>query len=133
MLDDRFRRMVADCIDDSLRDRGSLGELGLREQDEELISSSTRQMRPRAHGVIRSTCSDIRRASSGLTTPMCRKKKKLHDATRRHTRGKRRDFDRREPIALRNFVAGQCGQVRPQLSKEDMVLRVEAVKPEKIR
>ncbi|MBB5398045.1 hypothetical protein OKW48_006288 [Paraburkholderia youngii] len=39
MLDDRFRRMVADCIDDSLRDRGSLGELGLREQDEELISS----------------------------------------------------------------------------------------------
>jgi hypothetical protein len=57
---------------------------------------------------------------------------KLHDATSRHTGRKRRDFHRGEPPAPRNFVGGLCGQVRPHLSEEDMVLRVEAVKLEKI-
>ena len=57
---------------------------------------------------------------------------KLHDATSRHAGGKRRNFDRSEPLAPRDFVAGLCGQVRPHLSEEDMVLCVEAVKLEKI-
>jgi hypothetical protein len=57
---------------------------------------------------------------------------KLHDATSGHTGRKRRYFDRGEPPAPRNFVARLSGQVKPHLSEEDMVLRVEPVKLEKL-